>query len=187
MLHKIKGLKLWLLMAITAIAMSGCASTSPTTSKEFRNAVAGSSMATQDSFVVNRPYYQVVNTLQKNSKKCLNKSIKNTSTTHNGYYMQTSTNTMHYKTNFKKGRTLSSLEIKANSASMQSGITTAIYGETLRDGYFIAVVDVHKKGSNQTQVNIYRGSMLFGANKTIIKAVKSWVNTGSRSCPNLAQ
>lgn len=167
---------------------SGCASSSsPSTPQDVREAV-GSGMFSikKDSFTVNRPYNQVVSLLQRNSKKCLNKTFKHTSTTHNGYYMQTSTDTMYYKTKFKKGRTLSTLEVKGDSDSLQSGMTSAIYGEAYKDGYFIAVVDLHRKGSGKTQVDIYRASMLMGVQEDIVNAIKSWAKTGSRSCPNIA-
>jgi len=172
-------------LLLTAI-FSGCASSSsPTTPQEFRKATANSMMGTKDSFIVNRPYYKVASLLQRNSKKCLNKSFKHTSTTHNGYYMQTSSDRMYYKTKFKRGRTLSTLEVKGDSDSLQSGMTSAIYGEALKDGYFIAVVDLHKKG-NKTQVDIYRGSMLMGAQEDIVNAIKNWAKNGSKSCPNIA-
>ncbi len=166
---------------------SGCASSAPITPQSVRESVGSGMFSTKkDSFVVNRPYHQVASLLQRNSKKCLNKSFKHTSTTHNGYYMQTSTDTMYYKTKFKRGRTLSTLEVKGDSDSLQSSMTSAIYGEAYKDGYFIAVVDLHRKGSGKTQVDIYRGSMLMGVQEDIVNAIKKWAKTGSRSCPNIA-
>lgn len=173
-------------LLLTAI-FSGCASSSsPTTPQEVRDSVGSGMFSTKkDSFVVNRPYNQVASLLQRNSNKCLNKAFNHTSTTHNGYYMQTSTDTMYYKTKFKRGRTLSTLEVKGDSDSLQSSMTSAVYGEAYKDGYFIAVVDLHNKG-NKTQVDIYRGSMLMGVQEDIVNAITNWAKTGSRSCPNIA-
>jgi len=168
--------------------INGCASSSsPTTPQEIREAFSGSMFGKKDSFTVNRPYNQVASLLQRNSKKCLNKSFRYTSTTHNGYYMQTSSNTIHYSAKFKRGRTLSSLEIKSKDAAWtSSAMTSALFGDSVKDGLFFALVDLHKKGNGQTQVDIYRASMTFGPNDKIIKAIESWVKTGSKSCPNIA-
>lgn len=166
---------------------SGCASSAPITPQSVRESVGSGMFSTKkDSFVVNRPYNQVASQFQRNSKKCLNKSFTYTSTSHNGYYMQTTTNTIHYSGKFTKGRTLSTLEIKSKDPEWtSSAMTSAIYGDSVKDGLLVAMVDLHKKG-NKTQVDIYRASMTFGANDKIIKAINSWAKTGSSSCPNIA-
>lgn len=168
--------------------LSGCGGTPvPTGPKEYRAAAQNSMMGEKETFTLNRSYYQVASILQKNSRKCLNKSFKVTNTTYGGKFPTTSTDYITYSSKFKRGGSFSTLDVRMNSQSLQdSGMTAAIYGKPPKDGYIIAAADIRNLGGGKTQVDLYHASILMGSQKKVVNAIKAWMNGTSRSCPNLA-
>jgi hypothetical protein len=172
--------------------LNGCggANVWPKTPQEYRDGIQHSAFGKKESFVVDRSYATVASLFQRNSRRCLNKTFKVTSTTYGGPFPTTSTNIMAYRAKFRRGATRSTLSIKENSSSLQeSGVTAALYGAPPKDGTYVFVVDLKKIGSGKTQVDIYRPSILIGipARQNTLKAIKAWANGTSRACPNLAE
>ena len=65
--------------------LSGCVS-HPQTAEGFRQAlIKGAFMTKVETFEVNRPFSEVADTFQKMAAKCLNKTIKTTSSTRQSY------------------------------------------------------------------------------------------------------
>lgn len=158
-------------------SIAGCGSLQPMNPGEFRQAIAGSSMGTVETFEVARPHLQVVETLRKKSDECLAVATTSSGTVFQGNMTMRETSHSVYKP------TLSMAEGQMELAvQVDFGEHTTI-GQKPPGGFYILIADAVPAGAKATKVTIYRGSL--GRAKEIGSAVRAWAAGTSLECPDL--
>lgn len=168
-----------ILFALSVVAvLCSCGSLGqPMSPGEFREAVAGSSLASIESFDADRPYAQVVETLRKKANECLK-----VATTSSGTVFQGSTAVR------EQSRAVYTPTLTMKQPGMELAIQVD-FGEhttmqkTPIGGFYILVADAMPAGEKVTKLTIYRGSL--GRAKEIGSAIRAWVTGASSTCPDL--
>lgn len=159
-------------------ALSGCGSLQPMNPGEFRQAIAGSSMGTVETFEAARPYQQVVATLRKKSDECLAVATTSSGTVFQGNTPVRETSHSVYKPALSDANGQMELAVQVDFGAHST------IGQKPPGGFYILVADAAASGANATKVTIYRGSL--GRAKEISSAVRGWATGTSLDCPKLS-
>lgn len=163
---------------VLGVALGGCGSLGqPMSPAEFRQTVAGSSLATQESFDAARPYDQVRETLRKKADECLAVATTSSGTVFQGNMMMRENSRAAYKPTVST--TDRGMEL---AVQVDFGEHTTVQKKP-EGGFYILVVDAAPAGATATKLTIYRGSL--GKAKEIAAAIRSWAIGESSACPNL--
>ncbi len=164
---------------------SGCVMKAPKNSQEYRKSVVESSFGDQISVVVDQPYKKVIKTLERNTKKCLDKSYEVT------YYESNNVGTFRKVKTVELNPTLinhkKSLELQMHM--YDSEICESMLSKDTclgKKGYWVFVLDAEPHKKQKTMLNIYQPSK--GLRDDVDKmtnAIQLWAKGKTNACPDL--
>ena len=165
-----------------SLIMSGCATVPmPQTAAEYRQGFAqGGFGAKLESYTVNRPYSKVANTFKKNSKKCLNITVKKSKCLNNNCQDYLTKYTPTVLSNKKKIE----LHVQWERTPWDSTFL-GTSGQPPAGGVYITVVDAVPAGKNKTKITVYGPSL--DHLRTVPNAIKKWADGTNLGCPDLSQ
>ncbi len=165
------------LIATLSAFVCGCgALAQPMSSGEFRTAVKGSSFATTETFDIDRPYAQVVETLRTKANECLAVVATSSGPVFQGNTMVTEHSRAEYKPT-----------ISASGERLELAVQVDFGEHTMIQklppgGMYILVADAVPAGKG-TKLTIYRGKL--GKATEIGGAIRQWSMGKSSACPDL--
>jgi hypothetical protein len=161
-----------LLFAVAVL--SGCAGMNPQTRDEFRQALTGGvPFGMVDTYVANRSFEDVVNTLKQKAEECLN--VDKTMQRREGG-MTTMRTKEEYRTAIRV--------VNSNLAEMTTqwqwrGVI--ILQKVPEGGFYSLAVDIERVPSSKTKLTFYGSS--FGG-KSVWTAIKQWSDGQLVPCPS---
>ena len=165
------------ILAFSLILLSGCG-TMPQTADEFRKAIPGAFLGKFETLEVKRPFWKVAKAFKKMAPKCLDVTVKSTSSTNTGYGYTTSVTHTTYKPTVVVTKKRAELHVQ----ELIDG-TIKVYKEP-KGGYYSLVVDATPINRKKTRLDIYGPSI---GKKTMIKAIKGWASGKIKGCPDLTK
>ena len=166
-----------LILIFSIILLSGCG-TMPQTADEFRKAIPGAFLGKFETLEVNRPFKKVARAFKKMAPKCLDKTVKATSTTHSQYGPRTSVMVTDYNPTVRVTKKRAELHVQEK---MEGSIKVHKEPE---GGYYSLVVDATPVSKRKTRLDIYGPSI---GKKNMIKAIKGWASGKVKGCPDLTK
>jgi len=169
-----KIVKYLLASLIIVLFVVGCAS--PTIHKTAREFRADTSTHSIDTYVVNRPYRDVVRTYKKMTPRCLNVTIAHHTTNvkyaDNGTYRYTS------RVRSYKNRT------EIATQKFQLGLEEyAKRGEIPKNGIYVLMVEAEPVSSNKTKITIRIRNWMYPPSE-FVTAIKGWSSGEYIGCPS---
>ena len=165
-------------LALLTLFISGCVGKMPQTAEEFRLALPGAFMGKTETSEVNRPFEEVAKTFEKMAPKCLDKTVKVTSSTPGKYGPVTSVMVTDYNPTVLVTKEKAELHLQEKVKG-----TLKVYEEPEK-GYYSMVVDATPAGANKTRLDFYYPSR---GKDVIVKAIKGWASGKNTGCPDLAK
>ena len=165
-------------VTLFCIFLSGCMGSMPQTAEEFRLALPGAFMGKTENVEINRSFKKVAKSFKKMVPKCLDKTVKRTSSTPGRYGPQTSVMITDYNPTVLITKNKAEIHLQEKMEG-----TFKVYEEPEK-GYYSMVVDATPAGKNKTRLDFYYPS---GGKDVIVKAIKGWASGKIKGCPNLAK
>ncbi len=171
-----------LIIIVLGFSLSGCFGAAPQSAEEYRKAIgAGGFLTKFETFEVNRSYKKVSKIFKKQAKKCLNMSVKTTTSSRTGYGgVMRQVMITDYNTKVKVGKKRTELAVQQHHTS--AGMIKL--SKEPEGGYFFLVADATRIGKNKTKIDIYSPSI---GVKTMLKAIKGWATGKVKGCPDLTK
>jgi hypothetical protein len=166
------------LSSVFVLALAaGCASQSKTAAQLRDNVGRNVTFSSREVFEVKKPYRQVSDTLRKKWLECLDSTT--TGSFHRGG------NTFGTQTNIYKPKV--AVTDRRTELTLQHRVTgTAVtqLGGPPPEGFFIMVTDVYTVDKNTSRVDVQKHTPGYAG---LLKAIRTWAEGTSMSCPDLAQ
>lgn len=173
MVHRMKAVAAG--CAATAI-LAGCAVNYPQNAQEFREQMPGAMFGQKKTLEANRPFRDVVKTLQAKAPECLNVSVRTISQSATSYQNVLET----YKPTVIVGAQKAELHVQKN----YKGGGIIIPGKVPEGGMYFLVADATPIDRTRTRIDIYGPTR--GAN-SMIRAVTGWATGENIGCPDLTK
>jgi len=160
---------------ILALLIAGCAT--PTIHKTAREFKADGSTHSVDTFTVNRPYRAVAQTYAKMTPRCLNITVKHSTT--NAKYG--SNVTYRYTSSVKRSSNKTQLTVQKFTVGMHEAYVRT--GEVPRDGIYVLMVEATPASNNTTKITMYSRNWVYPPT-AFINAIKGWSSGKYIGCPS---
>lgn len=162
---------------IAVITLSGCASTLKTPA-EFRAYMKeGGTFRSSETYMVKRPYQQVVNTYKQRAPVCFNQTIESVFEDRYGKHRSSSTWTAKLSASDKHMEC--TLQWRSNDANVVD-----VNEPPNKYGHYFFLVDAYPVDQNTTRL-VISGYTTNPA--TIAVAAKNWATGENQGCPDMTQ
>ena len=169
------------ILMVLILSLVGCG-TPPKNPAEFRAmAKEGGFFLSNDSYVVKRPFQQVVDTYRQKAPTCLNQTITTTSWQQQGQFRTKTTSTRIWKA--KVAATGNHMECTLQSRSPDAN-NIEVYDPPNKDGHYFMLVDAYPVDQNSTRIVL---SKAIGTSDVLIQATRNWATGESMGCPDMTQ
>ncbi len=167
---------------VMMLALAGCSITPPKNTAEFRAmAKEGKYFMSNETFVVKRPFQQVVDTYKQRAPTCLNQTITTHGYQQNGQFRTPYTSTSAWKSYVNA--TNKHMECTLQWRSLDANVVE-VYDPPNKYGHYRMVVDAYPVDQNSTRIVLSKIAL---TSDTLIQATKNWATGESMGCPDMTQ
>lgn len=159
------------------VTLTGCG-TPPKNTAEFRAmAKEGGFLLSNETYVVKRPYQQVVNTYKQRALACLNQTIE--TTTKDRYGVHVSSSTWTARVNATDKRMECTMQLRSNDSNV-----VEVYDPPNKYGHYHMLVDAYPVDQNTTRIVL---SKALTVSDVVVQATKNWATGENMGCPDMTQ